>query len=111
MKIYVSNLSRQASDEELRGLFEAFGKIMSVNIIRDRFSSESRGFGFVEMPKRLEAEAAIGALNGKEFMGQSLSVNEARPKSDKSSRGKSFGGGGRRGSSGGYQGGGRGGRR
>ena len=111
MKIYVSNLSRQASDEELRGLFGAFGKIMSVNIIRDRFSSESRGFGFVEMPKRLEAEAAISALNGKEFMGQSLSVNEARPKSEKGPRGRSFGGGGRRGSSGGYQGGGRGGRR
>ncbi len=110
MNIYVNNLPRQTSDDELRRLFEVFGKIMSVNIIRDKFSDESRGFGFVEMPKRLEAEAAISALNGKEFMGQALSVNEARPKSEKSSRGKGFGGG-RRGSSGGYQGGGRGGRR
>ena len=108
MNIYVGNLPRQASEDDLRQAFEAFGKIMSVSIIKDKFSGESKGFGFVEMPKRLEAEAAMTALNGADFKGQPLTVNEARPKSDNDRRG-GFGGGHRGG--GGYQGGGRGGRR
>jgi len=110
MNIYISNLPRQASEDDLRQLFEPFGKIMSVNVIKDKYSGESRGFGFVEMPKRLEAEAAIAGLNGKDLMGQALAVNEARPKSDKGSRG-GYGGGGHRGGGGGYGEGGRGGRR
>lgn len=109
MNIYVGNLSRQAKEEDIRPLFEPFGKIMSVNIITDKFSGESRGFGFVEMSKKSEGEAAIEALNGKELMGQALTVNEARPKSESGGRrGGGFGGGHRGG--GGY-GGGRGGRR
>jgi len=107
MNIYVGNLSRQVGEDDLRGAFEAFGKIQSVSIIKDKFSGESKGFGFVEMPKRSEAEAAMTALNGKEFMGQSITVNEARPKSDSGRRGgRGFGGSG---SGGGYRGGGGGG--
>ena len=106
MNIYVGNLPRQATEDNVRQAFEAFGKTMSVSIIKDKFSGESKGFGFVEMPKRLEAEAAMTALNGKDFMGQAITVNEARPKSDNSRRG-----GGGYGGGGGYSGGGRGGRR
>jgi RNA recognition motif-containing protein len=102
MNIYVGNLPRQASEDDLRPLFEPFGKIMSVNIIKDKFTNESRRFGFVEMAKKSEGQAAIEALNGKEFMGEKMSVNEARPKSES---------GGRRGGRGGYGGSGRSGRR
>jgi len=110
MNIYVGNLPRQATEEDVRPLFEPFGKIMSVNIIKDKFSHESRGFGFVEMSKKSEGEAAIEALNGKELLGQTLMVNEARPKSEGQDRrggGGGYGGGGRRsgGSGGGYGGG------
>lgn len=95
MKLYVGNLPRRATDDELRSAFEAFGKTLEVNIIKDKFSGESKGFGFVEMAKRLDAEAAIGALNGKDFMGQTLTVNEARPKTDGGHRGnRGYGGGG-----------------
>ena len=110
MNIYVGNLPRKASEDDLRPLFEPFGKIMSVNVIKDKFSGESKGFGFVEMSKKSEGEAAIEALNGKDLMGQALTVNEARPKSE-SHRGGGGGGYGGRGGSGGYGGGGRGGRR
>lgn len=111
MNIYVGNLSRQTSEEDLRPLFEPFGKIMSINVIKDKFTGESRGFGFVEMSKKSEGEAAIEALNGKDLMGQAITVNEARPKSETGGRrgGGGFGGG-QRGGGGGY-GGGRGGRR
>ena len=107
MNIYVGNIPRQASEDDLRPLFEPFGKIMAVNIIKDKFSHESKGFGFIEMSKKSEGEAAIEALNGKEFMGQNLTVNEARPKSETGSRrgGGGYGGGNRGG--GGYGGGGR----
>jgi RNA recognition motif-containing protein len=96
----------------VRSLFEPFGKIMAVNIIKDKFSGESKGFGFVDMAKKSEGEAAIEALNGKDLMGQALTVNEARPKSESGGRrgGGGFGGG-HRGGGGGYGGGGRGGRR
>ncbi len=109
MNIYVGNLPRTAGEDDLRPLFEPFGKIMAVNVIKDKFTSESKGFGFVEMSKKSEGEAAIEALNGKEFMGQTLTVNEARPKSDSGSRGGGggYGGGGNRGGGGGYGGGGR----
>ena len=107
MNIYVGNLPRKATEDDLRPLFEAFGKIMSVNVIKDKFSGESKGFGFVEMPKRTEAEAAIAGLNGKDLMGQALTVNEARPKSEGhrgGGRGGFGGGGGRRGGYGGGRG-------
>ena len=102
MNIYVGNLSRQATEEDLRPLFEPFGKIMSVNVIKDKFSGESKRFGFVEMSKKSEGEAAIEALNGKDLLGQALTVNEARPKSESGGRRSGGYGGGR----GGYRGGG-----
>ena len=82
MNIYVGNLSRDVSEEDLRQAFEVFGQIATVAVIKDKFSGESRGFGFVEMPSKDEAQSAIDGLNGKELKGQSLNVNEARPRSE-----------------------------
>ena len=95
MNIYAGNLSRDLSEPELREAFEAFGSVTSCSIIKDKYTSDSRGFGFVEMPNKTEAEKAISALNGKELKGRTLSVNEARARSS------GFGGG-----SGGFGGGG-----
>jgi len=93
----VGNLSRDVSDSDIQKAFEAFGKVASVNIIKDKFSGESRGFGFVDMPSKDEAQAAITGMSGKEFMGRALNVNEARPRTDRSDRGGGGrGGGGRR---------------
>jgi RNA recognition motif-containing protein len=114
MNIYVGNMSYNVTEEDLRGAFEAFGKVDSVAIIKDKYSGESKGFGFVEMPSAAEGQAAIDGLNGKEFKGRTLTINEARPKAEgsKGGRGGGFGGrgggGGGRGG-GGYGGGGRGG--
>ena len=83
MNIYVGNLASDLSDEDLRQAFEMHGQVESVKIIRDRFSGESRGFGFVEMPAKAEAESAITDLNGKELKGRKLNVNEARPRSER----------------------------
>ena len=107
MNIYVGNLSRETTEDDLRQAFEGFGQIESVNIIKDRFSGESRGFGFVEMPSKQEAQKAIEEMNGKDLMGRAVNVNEARPKTNR--RDSRSGGGGGRGGFGG--GGGRGGRR
>ena len=110
MNIYVGNLPRGASEDDLRKTFETFGKVMSANVIKDKFSGESKGFGFVEMSKTSEGKAAIEALNGKDFMGQTITVNEARPKSESGGRrsggggGGYGGGGGRRSGGGGYGG-------
>ena len=82
MNIYVGNLSRDVSQEDLRQAFEAFGQIATVTIIKDKFSGESRGFGFVEMPSKAEAQSAIDGLNGKDLKGKSLNVNEARPRTE-----------------------------
>jgi RNA recognition motif-containing protein len=82
MNIYSGNLSREVTEEDLRKEFEAFGQVESVNIIKDRFSGQSRGFGFIEMPNKAEARAAIEGLNGKELKGREISVNEARPRSE-----------------------------
>ena len=95
MNIYVGNLSRDVTEEDLRQTFEAFGKVETVSIIKDKFSGESRGFGFVEMPAKAEAQSAIADLNGKELKGRPLKVNEARP------RPQGRRGGGRRGGGGG----------
>ncbi len=107
MNIYVGNLSRQTTEDDLRKAFEGFGQVESVNIIMDKFSGESRGFGFVEMPSKDEAQKAIEEMNGKDLMGRAVNVNEARPKTD---RGGGRGGRGGFGGGGGG-GGGRGGRR
>lgn len=106
MNIYVGNLSFEVTDEELRQLFATYGDVQSASVVKDRFSNESRGFGFVEMPARKDADAAIAALNGTDLRGRSIMVNEAKPKTPK--RG---GGGGGGGGYGGGGGGGRGGRR
>jgi RNA recognition motif-containing protein len=82
MNIYVGNLAYTISEEDLQKAFEGFGKVASVNIIRDQFSNQSKGFGFVEMPEQAEAQAAIGGLNGKEMNGRALNVNEARPRAE-----------------------------
>jgi RNA recognition motif-containing protein len=83
MNIYVGNLSRDVTEEDLRQAFEAFGEVASVNVMKDKFSGQPRGFGFVEMPSRTEAQAAIIGLNRKELKGRVLDVNEARPRPDR----------------------------
>jgi RNA recognition motif-containing protein len=80
VNIFVGSLSSEVSEEELRQEFEIFGKVSSVKIIMDRETRKPRGFAFVEMPNREEALAAIGSLNGKDLHGQSIKVNEAKPK-------------------------------
>ena len=81
MNIYVGNLSREVTKDDLLEAFEEFGQVESVKIITDRVSGESRGFGFVEMPAEAEAQSAINGLNGKELKGETLTVNEARTRS------------------------------
>jgi RNA recognition motif-containing protein len=80
MNIYVGNLLQDVTEEDLRQAFEAFGQVESVKIIKDKLTGESRGFGFVEMPVKAEAQSAIDGLNGKDLKGQTLNVNEARPR-------------------------------
>ena len=94
MKIYVGNLPRVTSEEELRKAFEVHGEVTSVAIIKDKFSGESRGFGFIEMPDNAKAQAAISAMTGKDFGGRSLNVNEAKPRTEGGGRRGGFGGGG-----------------
>jgi len=94
MKIYVGNLSYDVSEVDLRKTFETFGQVSSATIVKDKYSGQSRGFGFVEMLDQTEAQAAIQNLNGKELLGQRMNVNEARPRTDR----------GRSGGQGGYQG-------
>jgi RNA recognition motif-containing protein len=96
MNIYVGNIPRGVTENELRELFQAFGEISSTSVIKDKFSGESRGFGFVEMPNKEEAQKALSGLNGKDFKGRPLTVNEARPRTDKPRTGGFGGGGGRR---------------
>ena len=83
MNIYVGNLSYGMSEDELRDAFGAFGEVSSVKILMDRETGRSRGFGFVEMPKKGEAEAAIAQLNGKDVGGRALRINEARPREER----------------------------
>jgi len=116
VNIYVGNLSNQTTEDDLRQAFEAFGQVESANIIKDKFSGESRGFGFVEIPSKEEAQKAIEEMNGKDLMGSAVNVNEARPRTDRGGGrggggGGGRGGGGRGGGGGGYGGGGGGGRR
>jgi RNA recognition motif-containing protein len=93
MNVYVGNLSFEISEDDLRQAFEAFGEVLSATIVKDKFSGESRGFGFVEMPVKTEAEAAISGLDGQDLKGRSLKVNEARPRRE-GRRGPGRGGGG-----------------
>ncbi len=106
MNIFVGNLSKEVTDEDLQGLFSEYGTVRSVKVIKDMFSGESKGFGFVEMPGQAEAQKAISELNTKDLKGKKITVNEARPREDNRRGG---GGGGRGGRSGGGGGGNRGG--
>jgi RNA recognition motif-containing protein len=82
MNIYVGNLSFEVSVETLRQAFEAFGQVNSARIVKDKYSGQPRGFGFVEMPDPARAQAAIENLNGKELLGRQMNVNEARPRTN-----------------------------
>jgi RNA recognition motif-containing protein len=98
--IYVGNLAFTVTEDELRTAFEEFGQVASVNVIKDRETGRSRGFGFVEMPDSEEAKQAIEGLNLQPISGRNVTVNEARPREDRS-RGGRGGGGGRAGGRGG----------
>lgn len=100
MNIYVGNLLFDVTEDELKELFTPFGQVTEVRLIMDKFSGKSKGFGFIEMPSKDEAQKAIDGLNGKDIKGRAMTVNEAKPKVDR--------GGGRGGRGGGYGGGGRG---
>ena len=108
MNIFVGNLSYDATENDLRQAFEAHGEVATVSIIMDRMTGRSKGFGFVEMPEKAQAEAAIQALNLQELCGRAMTVNEAKPRAEGSNRGGG-GGGGRGGYGGGGGGRGRGG--
>ena len=91
MNIYVGNLALNITEGDLQQAFEAFGEVTSAKIIKDKYSGESKGFGFVEMPAGAEAQSAINGLNEKELKGRALKVNEARPQKNRNRNG---GGGG-----------------
>ena len=115
MNIYVGNLSTEVTEDELRQEFQAFGQVSTINIIKDKYSGRSRGFGFVEMPVVSEGQAAVAGLKGKTLKDRTLDISEARPRTDRrggSSYGdrRGGGGGGRFGGGGGGGGGRRGGR-
>src|ERR1700747_2089100 len=103
-KLYVGNLGYAVTSSDLEGLFSAFGAVRSAQVIADRDTGRSKGFGFVEMGSDQEAQAAIAGLNGKQIEGRTLTVNEARPKEDRPGRGPGGGGGGGGGGRGGYGG-------
>lgn len=100
-KLYVGNLAFSVSDSDLQTLFSEHGSILSAQVIMDRDTGQSKGFGFVEMSSDSEAQAAISALNGKDHGGRALKVNEAKPKENRSGGGGGGGGGGGRGGYGG----------
>ncbi|UCH66251.1 MAG: RNA-binding protein [Ignavibacterium sp.] len=88
MNIYVGNLSPNVNDEDLNGLFSKHGNVSSAKVIRDNFSQQSRGFGFVEMPGESEAKKAVNTLNSYELKGNKIVVNEARPRRDRGNGGR-----------------------
>lgn len=111
MNIYVGNLSHDVTNEDLQQAFESFGEVTSATVIKDKYTGDSRGFGFVEMPNKAHAQVAIDTLNGQDLKGRTLNVNEARPRTEGRRGGRGFGGGGFRkgpgGRGGGRSGGGR----
>lgn len=86
MNIYIGNLNWQTTEADLQAAFEAYGQVGSVTIIKDRYTGQSRGFGFVEMPNDSEGQAAVDGLNGKDLDGRTLRVDVARPRDDNRSR-------------------------
>lgn len=112
MNMFVGNLAREATEDDLKQAFGAFGKVDTVTIIKDKFSGEAKGFAFVEMPVLNEAQAAMAGLNGKDLKNRALTVNEAKPRTENTRRSGGrggFGGGGGGGGRGGFGGGGGGG--
>ena len=109
-KLFVGNINHDATENDLQDHFSGAGTVISVNIIQDKFTGRSRGFGFVEMSSQEEADKAIASFHNKEFQGRQLTVNEARPREERSpgGYGGGRGGGGHRGGGGGGGGGGRG---
>lgn len=97
MNIYVGNLPKTTNEETIRSLFEEYGEVAEIKLIKDHFTGELRGFGFVEMPSKPDAQKAIQEIDGTELEGRTLIVNEARPRSEKAG-GRQRGGGGHRGS-------------
>ena len=96
MNIYVGNLSYQSTEDELRDLFAAFGDVVSAKLIVDKFTGQSKGFGFVEMSNNSEAQKAMDELNGRDVNGRSITVNQARPRQERSrGGGRGYGGGNR----------------
>jgi RNA recognition motif-containing protein len=109
VNIYVGNLSFDTTEADLREAFATYGEVSSVSVIKDKFSGQSRGFAFVEMAGKSEAEAAMQNLNGKDLNGRTLTVNEAKPREERSGGGGGYrggGSGGRDGGGGGYRSGG-----
>jgi RNA recognition motif-containing protein len=114
--IYVGNLDFATTEQDLRGLFETYGAVESVSVVKDKFTGQPRGFGFIEMTNDADAEKAISELNGRQVGNRNLTVNEAKPREARPPRGGGFGGGGGYGGGGygdkrGGGGGGRGGKR
>ena len=103
-KLYVGGLPYSVTDSQLEEIFAGHGTVESARVIADKFTAQSRGFGFVEMSSGEEGQRAIDALNGKEFQGRTLTVNEARPQERRSGFGNGGGGGGNRRSGGGRPG-------
>ncbi len=107
MNIFVGNLSKEVTEDDLQNLFSEFGTVRNVKVIKDLFSGESKGFGFLEIPGLAEAQKAINELNTRELKGKKITVNEARPRNDKRRPGGDRRGGGGGGNRGGGGGGGR----
>ena len=107
MNIFIGNLSKDVTEDDLQELFSEYGTVRNVKVIKDLFSGESKGFGFLEMPGQAEAQKAMGELNTRELKGKKIAVNEARPRNDR----RRQGGGGRGGNRGGGNRGSGGGRR
>lgn len=96
MNLYVGNLPYRITEDQLRSAFEEYGQVSSCTIIKDKVTGQSKGFGFLEMPERTEAEAAINNLNGRDLLGRKINVNEARPRENRGgpsqARSQSYGG-------------------
>ncbi len=92
MNVYVGNLAYQVTDGDLRAAFEIYGEVSSASVIKDKFTNESKGFGFVEMSRQADAEVAIKKLSGTDLKGRSITVNQARPRSEGPRRNEGFGG-------------------
>ena len=90
MNMYVGNLSFSVTEDDLKSVFSELGEVVSVNIIKDKYSGKSKGFGFVEMPNNSEADKAIKSLNGSQLQGRDIKVNQATPRGERSSRRRRF---------------------